>query len=522
MRRSAPVRPPSLGQPLQLPEAGPDGLVSEQPKGLLQRKISSRKRVGMTEPEQQERRGRPGPDTRNGCEQHLPGGDREFRQAIKVEPLVLHGRGCSLEAADLGGGQAAVPERGGIGVEQGLRGQRLERCRESPGDGRGAGGGNLLADHHGRKPGESERRLAKGDLAHPSCHGAHHGRIDCRKMRDRLLQIALVPQPHRWLYAWRCVRQGAVLRRPALPNHRGCGLIPAPAFPIARTNATSVCRFAPSPNGDLHLGHAYSALLNRRWAEWTGGVLLVRMEDIDRARCKPCFEAAILDDLRWLGITWQPPILRQSERFPLYEQALDRLDRQGVLYPCFCTRGEIARSVAGMPDWPRDPDGTPLYPGTCRRLTAPERTARREAGRSAALRLDMQAARGRGLDLPLGWVEFGEADVSEWIEARPERWGDVLLCRRDVPTSYHLSVVCDDEAQGVTDVVRGDDLRAATSLHRLLQVLLGYREPAYHHHRLIRDETGRKLSKSHGAPALRSLREAGVTSETLRRQLGFA
>lgn len=299
-------------------------------------------------------------------------------------------------------------------------------------------------------------------------------------------------------------------------------MIPTSASPAARVNPTSVCRFAPSPNGDLHLGHAYSALLNRRWAERTGGMLLVRMEDIDRERCKSCFEAAILDDLRWLGLRWQPPVLRQSERFPLYRQALDRLARQGILYPCFCTRGEIARSVAGTADWLRDPDGTPLYPGTCRSLTVTERAARREAGRGAVLRLDMQAARGRGPDLPLGWVEYGEADVPEGIEARPERWGDVLLCRRDVPTSYHLSVVCDDEAQGVTDVVRGDDLREATSLHRLLQVLLGYREPAYHHHRLIRDETGRKLSKSQGAPALRTLREAGLTSGDLRRQLGFA
>ena len=282
-----------------------------------------------------------------------------------------------------------------------------------------------------------------------------------------------------------------------------------------------VFRFAPSPNGLLHLGHAYSALMNQRNAARCGGRLLLRIEDIDRERCRPAFETAIVHDLRWLGFDWTPPIVRQSERFAAYGAELDRLDRMGLLYPCFCSRGDIAGVVATRPDWPRDPDGAPLYPGTCRHLSRAERSARKSAGVPASRRLDMTAALRTGPE-PLAWLDYREGETPTLMEAKPEAWGDVLLARKDVPASYHVAVVTDDEAQGVTDVVRGEDLLPATSLHRLLQALLGFRKPAYHHHRLILDAAGRKLSKSLSAPALSTLREAGVTAAAVREQLDVA
>lgn len=285
--------------------------------------------------------------------------------------------------------------------------------------------------------------------------------------------------------------------------------------------APSIFRFAPSPNGELHLGHAYSALMNQRWARRSGGRLLLRMENIDGERCRPVFEAAIEDALAWLGIAWHHRVLRQSERFGVYTAALERLGRLGVLYPCFCARGEIARAVAGRRGWPRDPDGSPLYPGTCRHLDPAERAARLTVGRAAALRLDMSAALARSPD-PIAWKEYHEGDAAVSMKADPAAWGDVVLARKTMPASYHLAVVVDDAAQGVTDVVRGEDLLAATSLHRLLQQLLGFPAPRYRHHRLVLDEAGRKLSKSSGAPSLRSCRAAGGTPAAVRAQLGFA
>lgn len=270
-----------------------------------------------------------------------------------------------------------------------------------------------------------------------------------------------------------------------------------------------VCRFAPSPNGPLHLGHAYSALRNVAVAQ-RAGRLLLRMENIDRARCPPANEAAIEADLAWLGVTWETPVRRQSEHLALYGEALARLDAAGLLYPCFCTRGDILRAVADRRDWPHDPDGAPLYPGTCRDLGTTERARRLAADAPHCLRLDgagAQTAVGPGL----AWIEHGEGEVPHAVPAEPTAWGDPVLRRKDIPASYHIAVVVDDAEQGVTDIVRGTDLYAATGLHRLLQELLGLPAPRYHHHRLVTGGDGRKLSKSRGAPALAELRRAGLT-----------
>jgi glutamyl-Q tRNA(Asp) synthetase len=277
-----------------------------------------------------------------------------------------------------------------------------------------------------------------------------------------------------------------------------------------------VFRFAPSPNGFLHLGHAYSALLNHTLARETGGRFLLRIEDIDQGRARDEFEAAIYEDLGWLGLEWEQPVRRQSEHFDDYADALIRLDKMGLLYACDCKRSDIARFAASDENWPRDPDGAPLYPGVCREK--PRRPAREvlEQG-SVALRLDMRKAvalAGQGLN----WEEVGADDR---IPADPTQWGDVVLARKDTPASYHIAVVVDDALQGVTDVVRGRDLYFATSLHRLLQKLLDLPEPCYRHHDLLRDAAGEKLSKSRGSETLRSLRESGVDADEVRARLGF-
>lgn len=282
-----------------------------------------------------------------------------------------------------------------------------------------------------------------------------------------------------------------------------------------------VLRFAPSPNGYLHLGHAYSALFNARLARELGGRLLLRIEDIDPQRSKPEFEAAILEDLEWLGVEWDGPVRRQSEHFADYELALERLSAAGIVYPCFCTRGEIAAAIEGRTNWPRDPDGQPFYPGTCKGLSDQDRERRVASGRHAAMRVDVIAALGRGQDR-LGWCEFYEGAEPRDVNAEPSIWGDAVIGRKDVPTSYHLAVVVDDALQGVTDVARGMDLFNATSLHRLLQHLLDLPAPRYHHHRLLNDDGGRKLAKSASSQTLRDLRQQGVSAQDVRRELGFA
>jgi glutamyl-Q tRNA(Asp) synthetase len=287
-----------------------------------------------------------------------------------------------------------------------------------------------------------------------------------------------------------------------------------------------VFRFAPSPNGYLHLGHALSALLNADRGRATGGTLLLRIEDIDATRCRPEYEAAIYEDLAWLGIEWQQPVRRQSEHLHDYRAALARLEGMGLIYPSFESRAEIARLVAARgEDWPRDPDGAPLYPGDAKSMPLAERVRRIAGGEPYALRLDMAAALER--TGPLTWTETGEGPAGEIgvvaaaPSANPAIWGDVILARKETPTSYHLAVVVDDAAQGVTDVVRGRDLFHATAVHRLLQALLDLPQPRYHHHRLILDGDGRKLSKSSAATGLRELRAQGVTAADIRRRAGL-
>ncbi|WP_354199940.1 tRNA glutamyl-Q(34) synthetase GluQRS [Bradyrhizobium sp. JR4.1] len=285
-----------------------------------------------------------------------------------------------------------------------------------------------------------------------------------------------------------------------------------------------VFRFAPSPNGYLHLGHAYSALLNSDRARETGGRLLLRIEDIDATRCRPEYETAIYEDLAWLGIAWETPVRRQSEHFDAYRAALDRLSALGLVYPAFESRAEIARQVAAREadgPWPRDPDGAPLYPGAARSLFANERDRLIDTGAPYALRLDMAAACRRAAGL--SWNELGVGPDGERgvVPARPEAWGDVILARKETPTSYHLSVVVDDALQDVSEIVRGQDLFHATSVHRLLQVLLRLPEPVYRHHGLLRDEAGRKLSKSTSSTGLRELRAAGAMPAGIRQLVGL-
>ena len=282
-----------------------------------------------------------------------------------------------------------------------------------------------------------------------------------------------------------------------------------------------VFRFAPSPNGYLHLGHALSALLNADMARGAGGRLLLRIEDIDETRCRPQYEAAIYEDLTWLGLRWEQPVRRQSEHYDDYRAALRKLETQGLVYPSFESRAEIAALVAARAPWPHDPDGAPLYPGDAKTMSAAERERRMQSGEPYALRLDMNAALARGGQLT--WTETGAGPSGESgsIAANPAVWGDVILARKDTPTSYHLAVVVDDAAQRITDVVRGSDLFHATSVHRLLQALLGLPAPRYHHHRLVLDADGKKLSKSTAATGLRELRGQGVSPSEIRRLVGL-
>lgn len=284
-----------------------------------------------------------------------------------------------------------------------------------------------------------------------------------------------------------------------------------------------VFRFAPSPNGALHLGHALSALTGYDMAQRAGGRFLVRIEDIDTARCREEHVTAQLADLAWLGLTWEQPVLRQSEHFTAYRNAAAQLQALGLVYPCFATRQEIA---AGAPAKSVDPDGAPLYPGLHKGMPAQEVAARRARGELFALRLDMPAAlaaaRARRGNAPLTFAAFeGPGGPPREVIARPERWGDVVLVRKDVPASYHLAVVVDDARQGVTHVTRGMDLYAATDLHRLLQVLLDLPAPQYHHHRLITDVEGRKLAKSARDTSLASLRQAGISASEIRELIGL-
>ncbi len=264
-----------------------------------------------------------------------------------------------------------------------------------------------------------------------------------------------------------------------------------------------VSRFAPSPTGPLHLGHAYSALLAHRFARERHGAFLLRIEDIDPGRARPEHVDSIIEDLAWLGIEHDGEIVYQSERLPLYAEALERLRAQGLVYPCFCTRSAIAAEIAASAAAPHGPEGH-LYPGTCRRLEAGEP----DGSKPHAWRLDI--TRAAAVAGPLAWTDHGRE-----VRAAPEAFGDVVVARKDAPTSYHLAVTIDDAAQGVTDIVRGCDLYPATHVHRLLQALLGLPTPRYHHHSLLTDAEGRRLAKRTGAPTLASLRDAGADPAAL-------
>ncbi len=286
--------------------------------------------------------------------------------------------------------------------------------------------------------------------------------------------------------------------------------------------AQTIFRFAPSPNGYLHLGHAFSAILNANATRNVGGLFLLRIEDIDQDRARAEFETAIDRDLGWLGLSWQPDVLRQSERFEDYRQAIDDLDRLGLLYPSFMSRGEIRAAIAASPDgkdWPRDPDHAPHYPGPERDWPEAKRRAEIATGRPHALRLDMAKAMD-GLPL-LAWREINPFDPAGGhnVAADPAAWGDVIIARSDVPASYHLSVVVDDAFQNITHVLRGVDLAPATGVHRVLQHLLGLPAPDYFHHRLLLDESGEKLSKRAGSESLRDLRHDGHSPDDVHDML---
>jgi len=280
-------------------------------------------------------------------------------------------------------------------------------------------------------------------------------------------------------------------------------------------------RFAPSPSGLLHLGHAYAALFAARAAgpHAEGGRFLLRIEDIDADRVRPAFEAAILEDLAWLGLKWEQPVRRQSDHLADYARALQALEARGLVYPCFCTRKEIAAEIARAGAAPHGP-AEAVYPGICRKLTADECARRRAAGERFALRLDMaralagaEAAKGG----PLTWHDRGKGD--QRCDPRPQ--GDVVLARKDLGTSYHLAVVVDDAAQGVTLVTRGEDLFETSHVHRLLQALLGLPVPQYHHHRLIADDKGQRLAKRSDALSIRALREAGHSAAAVIAMTGL-
>lgn len=275
-----------------------------------------------------------------------------------------------------------------------------------------------------------------------------------------------------------------------------------------------VTRFAPSPTGRLHLGHAYSALFAWRAAREQGGRFLLRIEDIDPGRCRPEFVDGILEDLGWLGIDWDGEVVRQSGRMALYEAALRRLRVAGLLYPCFCTRREIEREIEAAGGAPHGPAGA-IYPGTCRGLEASQADARIAAGEAHAWRLDVRRA--MGCCGELAWRDRGRGEQ----RARPDRLGDVVLARKEIPTSYHLAVTVDDAGQGVTLVTRGDDLWESTHVHRLLQAALELPVPVWHHHELKVGEDGRRFAKRDGGVTLEALREGGVSVEQVLARIGW-
>lgn len=286
---------------------------------------------------------------------------------------------------------------------------------------------------------------------------------------------------------------------------------------VMSLSSQPIFRFAPSPNGRLHLGHAYSALYTDHWASSMDGTALLRIEDIDTMRCRPEFVQAVFEDLDWLGLDYPEPVRIQSQHFDDYRAAADQLRAKRLIYPCFCSRAEIRAASGGR----TDPEGAPFYPGMCRHLSADERMEKLRSGKPVQWRLDMDQAIEIAKEIYISEAMPTPAEAQKSRPADPGRWGDVVIVRKDTPTSYHLSVVVDDAIQGVTNVTRGMDLYAATDIHVLLQALLGLPSPVYTHHPLILDEEAAKLSKSRGSESLASLRALGITPADIRHQLGF-
>lgn len=277
---------------------------------------------------------------------------------------------------------------------------------------------------------------------------------------------------------------------------------------------TTITRFAPSPSGLLHAGHAYSALFAEQAAQRDDGRLLLRIEDIDFTRCKAEYEQAIYEDLAWLGLEWEKPVRRQSEHLDEYAAAIENLRQRGLVYPCFCTRKDILAEIEQAGAAPHGP-GELLYPGICRELSDDERESRIENGEEFALRLDLEKALEKTAGEELIWHDRKKGQQ----KAQPELLGDAVLARKDIRTSYHLAVVLDDALQEISLVTRGDDLFEATHLHRLLQALLGLPVPAYEHHSLIKDPEGTRMAKRKQSPSLRDLRNEGQSAEDLRASL---
>ena len=278
-----------------------------------------------------------------------------------------------------------------------------------------------------------------------------------------------------------------------------------------------ITRFAPSPTGLMHIGHGFSALLAFEAAQKNNGKLLLRIEDIDQTRCRPEFVEAIYTDLSWLGISWAEPVRVQSEHFDDYENALKTLGDMGLLYPCFCTRAEIKKELENAPSAPHGFDGV-VYPETCKHMGASDQQHKKESGTPYALRLDMAKALAM-LKARLNWPLFWQDEVKGNVEATPQDMGDIILARKETPTSYHLAVSIDDHLSGITHIIRGNDLFAATHIHCLLQALLGFKTPLYTHHKLLNDEDGNRLAKRTDAPSLKSLRENGVDGLELAKKL---
>ena len=426
---------------------------------------------------------------------------RQAAQSVKVEILADDSLGDGRQRALLGPRKACRPPDLFAGSQESGFLEWPDQCLETFADGIRAGLRDLLGNHDFSQARETGPAAAQGHFARDHDR-SRKMRIGPRQMVEAFGNVGqAVDCPHRLAtLMW----SGA----PGLPVSQG---------PMT---LTAVFRFAPSPNGALHLGHAYSAALNAHMAREAGGRFLLRIEDIDLVRCRPEHEVQLIDDLAWLGLAWEQPVRRQSDQVADYAAALDVLRDSGLAYASGLSRADVRRIVeaeesAGRP-WPRDPDGAPHFPGREAAETA-------DGDEDVVWRLDVKAAMAHAWREPSGWLETGAGPDGEtgWQLARPELWGDFVLARRDAPASYHLAVVVDDALQGVTHVVRGRDLFHATAAHVLLQDLLGFARPVYHHHDLVVDRlSGAKLSKSRGDTAIRQLRDAGMTPGDVLRLAG--